>query len=167
MRRFCMLLVMLAISTASLGLVSVSPVSAASMPCTDTSGTPGTKMNDSDMHMDDSDMDMSSKSKRGTRAKNENCPTVAGAREIAVTGEAFAFDAQNLVLTAGEDVTIALTAGDITHDFYVKGIGHIVHAKAGKTAMGGLRIDEPGTYRYWCTVKGHKKAGMTGTITVT
>ena len=46
-------------------------------------------------------------------------------------------------------------------------VGHVVHAKAGKTAMGGLRIDEPGTYRFWCTEKGHKKAGMTGTITVT
>ena len=42
-----------------------------------------------------------------------------------------------------------------------------MHAKAGKTAMGGLRIDEAGTYKFWCTVAGHKKAGMTGTFTVT
>ncbi|MDQ1429618.1 MAG: hypothetical protein QOF40_220 [Actinomycetota bacterium] len=45
---------------------------------------------------------------------------------------------------AGENVTIALSADDVVHDFYVQGIGHVVHA-----------------------IKGHKQAGMKRTITVT
>jgi uncharacterized cupredoxin-like copper-binding protein len=47
-----------------------------------------------------------------------------------------------------------------------KGVGHIVHAKAGETAQGGLRIKEAGSYRFWCTVSGYEEAGMVGTITV-
>jgi heme/copper-type cytochrome/quinol oxidase subunit 2 len=84
-----------------------------------------------------------------------------------VTGDRFQFMPKNLAVTAGEDVTIRLSSDDIAHDFYVKGVGHVVHAKAGQTARGGLRIDEPGTYKFWCTVANHKKAGMTGRITVT
>jgi uncharacterized cupredoxin-like copper-binding protein len=103
----------------------------------------------------------------GMNSMGGNCPTVEGAREIAVVGDAFTFTPTEITIASGEDVTIALTADDIAPDFYGKGVGHIVHAKTGKTAMGGLRIDEPGTYKFWCTVAGHKKAGMTGTITVT
>ena len=112
------------------------------------------------------DMEMGSSKKSG-KAMMHNCGTVAGARQMAVTGNAYTFSPATLTVAAGEDVTIALTADDIGHDLYVKGVGHIVHAKAGKTAMGGLRIEKPGTYPFWCTVKGHKKSGMTGTITVT
>ena len=162
MRRLCTLVLVVAIATASLAVLSGSTASAASTPCTDMAGSTKT-----DMDMDNGHMDMGSKRTSTKKAKSKNCATVEGAREIAITGEAFAFDATDLDMTAGEDVTIALTSGDIAHDFYVKGVGLIVHAKAGKTSMGGLRIDEPGTYEYWCTVKGHKKAGMTGTITVT
>ena len=48
----------------------------------------------------------------------------------------------------------------------MKDHGHIVAAKAKKAKRGGLRIDEPGTYRYWCSVKGHRAEGMKGTIVV-
>lgn len=96
-----------------------------------------------------------------------NAKTVEGAREIAVTGDAFAFTPQEIALRSGEEVTIVLTASDIAHDFMVQGVGHIVSAKRMKTAEGGLRIDKPGTYRFWCAEKGHRKSGMTGTIVVT
>jgi heme/copper-type cytochrome/quinol oxidase subunit 2 len=72
-----------------------------------------------------------------------------------------------LQVLVGEDVTIALTSKDTAHDLYVKGLGHIVHAAKGETAKGGLRIDRPGTYQFWCTVSGHKEGGMRGILTVT
>ena len=92
---------------------------------------------------------------------------VPGAREIAVTADALTFTPKVLQLRAGEDVTIMLTSEDIAHDLYVKGVGHIVHAAKGETAKGGLRIDRPGTYQFWCTVRGHKEGGMRGVLTVT
>ncbi len=119
------------------------------------------------MGSDTKSMGSKTSSKSKGKSSKHSCPTVAGAREVSITGDAFMFAPMTISATAGEDITIALTADDIAHDVYVEGVGHVVHAKAGKTAMGGLRIDEPGTYEFWCTEKGHKKAGMTGTITVT
>ena len=103
----------------------------------------------------------------GHGSSSTNCPTVKGARVVRVTGDRFQLVPKSLKMTAGEDVTIRLSSGDIAHDYYVKGIGHVVHAKAGESARGGLRIDEPGTYKFWCTVANHRKAGMAGKITVT
>jgi len=113
-----------------------------------------------DEHSSDMDMDMDHGS------SSTNCPTVKGARVIKVTGDRFQFVPKKIAMAEGEDVTIRLSSGDIAHDFYVKGIGHVVHAKAGESARGGLRIDEPGTYRFWCTIANHKTAGMTGRIIV-
>src|SRR5215213_10135742 len=97
----------------------------------------------------------------------ESSPVVPGAREVPVVADALSFSPKRIQIAAKEDVTVVLTSKDLAHDFYVKGIGHITHAGADKTSRGGLMIDDPGTYRFWCTVKGHKEGGMTGTITVT
>jgi plastocyanin len=97
----------------------------------------------------------------------ENRAVVPGAREIPVTADALTFAPQKIDLRAGEDVTIVLTSKDLAHDLEVEDIGHIVHAGRGRTQRGGLKIDEPGTYDFWCTVDGHREGGMTGTITVT
>ena len=101
-----------------------------------------------------------------TAGKHENAPVQAGAREIAVDATLPRFVPKRITIAASEDVTIALTSEDVFHDFVVRGKGHIVGAKAGKTRSGGLRIDEPGTYKFWCSVTGHRAAGMKGTIVV-
>jgi plastocyanin len=128
-----------------------------------TATTPAAKCS-SDPHSGMDDMDMSSSNKCSGEM---NRKVVPGARTIAVTADDFAFSPDTITMQAGEDVTIVLTAEDVQHDFSVMGVGHVVHAKKGKTAQGGLRITKPGTYKFWCTVRGHKRAGMTGTITVT
>ena len=97
----------------------------------------------------------------------KNQSVVPGSPVIPVEAGAYTFTPKKISLKAGEDVIIVLTSLDIAHDFYVDGVGHIVHAGARKTAEGGLMIDKPGTYKFWCTVKDHKKDGMTGTLTVT
>lgn len=102
----------------------------------------------------------------GSGSDADNRPVATDAREIAVMGEDFSFSPDEISVQAGEDVAIALTAEDVEHDVTVKGVGHVVHANKGQTEAGGLRIDEPGTYAFWCSVPGHKQAGMTGTITV-
>jgi len=84
-----------------------------------------------------------------------------------VTGNDFKFDPAQLTIAAGETATIKLTASDSAHDLFVQTIGHVVHAKGGKSASASIRIKKAGTYKFWCTILGHKKQGMTGTITVT
>lgn len=145
-----------AVTALALGGATVGTLTTAAAATGRTCGT-GKSVKASD-HMD---MD------HGTDAMDQNCPVVAGAPVVKVTGDNFAFEPATIDLTAGETVTIALMATDVAHDFYVKGIGHIVHAKAGKTARGSFRIKKAGTYKYWCTILGHKKQGMVGTITVT
>ena len=102
----------------------------------------------------------------GGGKQHRNAPTVPGAREIDVSAKSFEFTPEDITVGAGEDVTIALHSTDVLHDFVVKQQGHIVSAKAKKTKRGGLRIDDPGTYRFWCSVPGHRSAGMTGSIVV-
>jgi plastocyanin len=96
----------------------------------------------------------------------ESRPVEAGAREIPVTANKLRFTPETIQLRAGVPVAIVLTSKDLEHDFSVQGTGHIVHASADATASGGLTIEKPGTYRFWCTVSGHKQGGMVGTITV-
>lgn len=101
------------------------------------------------------------------RSSAADRPVVPGVPTVAVVADALTFTPSKLEMTAGKPVTIELTSRDIEHDLYVQGIGHVVHARANQTEQGGLTIDAPGTYRFWCTVTGHKAGGMVGTIAVT
>ena len=111
--------------------------------------------------------EVSAGEEHGAHDHAENSAVVEGAREIEVSGKDLRFSPDQLEVKAGEDVTIVFTAADVTHDFTVEGAGVHVGAEGGQTAKGGLRIDEPGTYTYVCTVPGHEQAGMRGTLTVT
>ncbi|HVM00192.1 MAG TPA: cupredoxin domain-containing protein [Egibacteraceae bacterium] len=97
----------------------------------------------------------------------DRAPVAEGARTIPVAASAFAFDPQEIALTAGEDVAIGLTSTDLTHDFVIDEVDFHVAADPGCTAKGALRIDEPGTYTAYCSVAGHREAGMQTTVTVT
>lgn len=96
----------------------------------------------------------------------ESSPAVEGARRIEVNATSFAFDPDEIEITAGEDVAIVLSSEDILHDFTVDGLDVHVAAERGETAEGGLRADEPGEYTYYCTIAGHRDAGMAGTLIV-
>jgi plastocyanin len=95
-----------------------------------------------------------------------NTPVAAGARPVTLSGTSYAFDPTEITVEAGEDVAIVLTAGDIEHDFTVDALDTHVSAEAGETGEGGLSADEPGTYIYYCSVEGHREAGMEGTLTI-
>lgn len=98
---------------------------------------------------------------------DETASVVAeGAREIAVTATDFAFDPDEIAAEAGEDLAIVLTSEDMVHDFVIDELDVHVAADRGETATGGVTADEPGTYTYYCSVPGHRAAGMEGTMTV-
>jgi plastocyanin len=92
---------------------------------------------------------------------------VAGATEIEVTGQSNRFDPEEITVAAGEDFTIAFTAVDILHDFTLEtGDERVqVDASRGETSAGGFKVEEPGEYTFYCTVPGHRDAGMEGTLT--
>jgi plastocyanin len=89
-----------------------------------------------------------------------------GAREVEVTAQDLAFDPEEITAEVGEDLAIVLTSEDMRHDFTIEELDVHVAADRGDTAEGGLRADEAGSYTYYCSVPGHRQAGMEGTLTV-
>jgi plastocyanin len=114
-------------------------------------------------HMSDSGMDGTMGAGMG---HGETSPVAEGARRIEVTARSFEFDPDEITVTAGEDVAIVLTSEDLLHDFTIDDLDAHVAADPDETAEGGLRADEPGRYTFYCTVAGHRAAGMEGTLIV-
>lgn len=93
-------------------------------------------------------------------------PVAPGAREIDVEATSFEFGPAEIDVRAGEDVAIVLSADDVEHDFVIEELETHISADPGETAEGGLRVDEPGRYTFYCSVSGHREAGMEGTLVV-
>ena len=77
------------------------------------------------------------------------------------------FEPKELTIAANTDVPITvINKGALQHDFHVDKLD--ITSKllnAGETDTVTINA-APGTYEFWCTVPGHKEAGMTGTLTI-
>lgn len=77
-----------------------------------------------------------------------------------------------------------LAAGSVEHDFVVEGAArygtaeagheadnpddlHVAHADEGETVTATFMIDMAGTYTVYCSVPGHRDAGMVASLEVT
>jgi plastocyanin len=103
----------------------------------------------------------------GGAAGGGNAAVEPGAREIRVSARSYAFAPEAFDVQAGEDIAVVLRSRDQTHDFAIEGKGVVVMVDGGKTAKGGFRLAKPGTYTFYCSISGHRAAGMEGTITAT
>jgi uncharacterized cupredoxin-like copper-binding protein len=91
--------------------------------------------------------------------------TLDGLPALATQG--LAFDETKLQAKAGAVVALRLDNADsVDHQFDVDELG--VHAlmPAGKRAMALFTRVQPGTYTFYCSVPGHRAAGMVGTLIV-
>jgi plastocyanin len=89
------------------------------------------------------------------------------ARTIEVVGTSFAFDPLEIRAETGESLAIELTSEDVEHDFTIDELDAHVVADAGETSSGGFETgDRAGTYEYYCSVPGHREAGMEGQLVV-
>jgi plastocyanin len=85
---------------------------------------------------------------------------------LSLTATEFAFDPAALSGAADTDVTIAITdAGTIEHDFTLDEATVKVATKPGETVTGTVNLPA-GTYTFYCSVPGHREAGMEGTLTL-
>ena len=94
-------------------------------------------------------------------------PVEAGDGTIQLVASDLAFDTTQVSATAGEiEVTLENT-GAVEHDVVVEEAGDevVVVAAPGETATGSIEL-EAGTYTYYCSIPGHRQAGMEGTLTV-
>jgi uncharacterized cupredoxin-like copper-binding protein len=118
--------------------------------------------------------------------------STATIQKFTVTAREFAFDPMKLDVTSGQPVEITLqNKGAIEHDFSIQEIdlagaptatgamhmhdgGHMMsdqpklHVAAAAGSQGTLTFTpmKAGQYQFYCTVAGHKEAGMVGVLTV-
>ncbi len=91
-----------------------------------------------------------------------------GTLQLAADPTEIAFDKTSLTSKPGK-VTIDFTnPASIEHDVAIEGSGKQI-ATSKLIAQGQTSVSAdlpPGTYHYYCTVPGHREAGMEGTLTV-
>lgn len=102
----------------------------------------------------------------GDSEHGEPSPVPDDARHVPVAARSSAFEPAAITVEVGEPIAIVLTAEDALHDFVIDDLDAHVTADAGETAVGGFTADEPGRYAYYCSVEGHREAGMEGTLVV-
>jgi plastocyanin len=94
-------------------------------------------------------------------------PKGAATETIAVEAGNFYFKPDKITATPGI-AKIELTAKSGIHDFVFDGAypGFILEADGGGGTQ-SKKIDlKPGTYTFYCSIAGHRAAGMEGTLTV-
>lgn len=91
----------------------------------------------------------------------------AGGEEITVLAEDIKFDKTELTIPANTDVKITLeNKGVLEHDFVIDELDILIGPiKGGETAEGTINA-EKGEYDYYCSIPGHREAGMEGKLTV-
>lgn len=102
-------------------------------------------------------------------------PDTGGAAPAAAVQEGdAAFIARDLAfssvpqeVTAGQVGVVLTNEGGLEHDVTFEGVADdaaIAYAAAGETARGTVEL-QPGAYTYYCSIPGHRQAGMEGTLT--
>lgn len=113
------------------------------------------------------------------------CTSAGPAQEVKLETNAMAFNTNQIEVVKGRPVKLNLVNDDsVLHDFAitkidvkVKAAGHDNHAhadeadlhvsaSAGKTGTVEFTPQAAGTYTYFCTVDGHRDAGMEGQLVV-
>lgn len=86
---------------------------------------------------------------------------------IEVVGKEFRFEPASLTLEAGVPVTVELrNTGSIEHDITIDDAKFKLTVPGDNAGEKNLKVDKPGTYQFYCSLPGHKSAGMKGELTV-
>ena len=85
-----------------------------------------------------------------------------------LTATEFQYDPNAVSATAGSTVKLILqNKGTVEHDINIDALGLTMDlVKPGQTGELTVPNVAAGSYQFWCTVAGHKEAGMTGVLEV-
>lgn len=90
----------------------------------------------------------------------------AGGPEAEFVAEDIKFTSAPTELAAGKVTFKLVNNGAIAHDVSIEELDEdVVHAEGGQTGTGTVDL-EPGEYTFFCSVPGHRAAGMEGKLTV-
>ena len=91
----------------------------------------------------------------------------SGPQVVSVVAKDISFEQKALSVAGPGPVTFEVeNAGKIEHDFTIDNPKVKVVPKPGAKSSAQATFDKPGTYQFYCSIPGHKEAGMAGTFTV-
>ena len=91
----------------------------------------------------------------------------AGAFEVTVEAGDLWFGAKELVSPSDGETTITLqNSGFAVHNLAVDDLDLLVVAPRGHSETVAIVDPTPGTYEFYCSISGHRLAGMVGTLIV-
>ena len=86
---------------------------------------------------------------------------------VSITASEFKFSPTSVNVPVGQKVAFTLNnTGVVEHDLAIQGTAFKISANPGRTATGEFTFDKPGTFDFFCSIPGHKDAGMKGTLSV-
>ena len=86
---------------------------------------------------------------------------------LTYTTKAMRFGQTELRIKAGQEITLQLENYDMyTHSFDIDELGLHVEMPANDRVTTQFTAPEPGTYTIYCTIPGHRQAGMIATLIV-
>lgn len=94
--------------------------------------------------------------------------TSSGAKEFTIEGSEFSFSPASITISAGEKVKLTFeNQGRAPHNLVVEGLGISTRTiGSGQTDAVEFTAPASGTYIFFCSVPGHKTAGMEGSLKV-
>ncbi len=90
-------------------------------------------------------------------------PTIT---DVVVSARYAAFQPATITVAKGETISLQVTSTDSPHTFTIDELGINVSVGGGNTVTREITIDQAGTFTFYCSVPGHRGAGMEGTLTV-
>ncbi len=92
----------------------------------------------------------------------------AAAQKVTVVAKEFSYTPSKITVKAGQPVQLVLeNQGVIEHDFVVDRFRVKTAAiQPGKTGTVTFTPNARGTFEFYCSIPGHKEAGMKGTLVV-
>jgi uncharacterized cupredoxin-like copper-binding protein len=111
------------------------------------------------------DMPGMGSSSGGSSGSSTSTPPAQGASKQTITISNVSYSVKDFNVKEGS-VTIELVNQDpMQHDFTIDALGLKIVVPASSTASDTFTV-KPGTYEFYCSIPGHKQAGMFGTMTV-
>jgi uncharacterized cupredoxin-like copper-binding protein len=91
----------------------------------------------------------------------------APAAVVTITAGDVWFKPKELTISSDGATTIRLEdKGVVVHNFTVDELGILTVAQPGRSSETTIVDPPPGVYQFYCSVSGHRDAGMVGTLTV-
>lgn len=85
--------------------------------------------------------------------------------QLEVRAGEMAYEPDAVAVEAGEVDVVLHNEGSMLHDLRIEDEPLVVEATPGETGTGQVEL-EPGSYQFFCSISGHREAGMEGVLEV-